>query len=436
MKHNVKSRQDMMSKLGVEQLTPMQIESVNAIQESESIMLLSPTGSGKTLAFLIPIIEQLDPDKAEVQAIIIAPSRELVLQIEQVARNMGSGYKINAFYGGRNFSRDRQDLNHTPAVIVATPGRLADHLRRDTFDTRHVFALVLDEFDKSLEVGFEDEMMEICNNLRRLEKTILTSATQGIEVPKFVKFRDPKIIDYSKDSAPTLTIKRIVSPDKDKLETLYRTLCHLEDKPCIIFCNFKDSIARVSDYLSTHGVDHGTFYGGMEQKDRERSLIKFRGGTYKILIATDLAARGIDVPEIQYIIHYHLPLRAEEFTHRNGRTARMNADGSAYVLHWEHEELPEFISTDQVEALTNDNKPTRTGWMSLIISGGRKDKISKGDIAGLFLKKGGLQSSDIGLIELKTDCAFIAVKKKHFSVIMNKLDNTKLKTKKVRINKI
>ena len=426
----------MMSKLGVEKLTPMQIESVDAIQESEAIMLLSPTGSGKTLAFLIPIIEQLDPDKKEVQAIIIAPSRELVLQIEQVARNMGSGYKINAFYGGRNFSRDRQDLNHAPAIIVATPGRLADHLRRDTFDTRHIFALVLDEFDKSLEVGFEDEMMEICNNLRRLQKTILTSATQGIDVPKFVKFRDPTIIDYSKDSTSALTIKCIVSPDKDKLEILYRTLCHIEEKPSIIFCNFKDSIARVSDYLNSLGIDHGTFYGGMEQKDRERSLIKFRGGTYKILIATDLAARGIDVPEIKYIIHYHLPLRAEEFTHRNGRTARMNADGCAYVLHWEHEELPEFISTDQIEELTNDSKPSRTGWMSLIISGGRKDKISKGDIAGLFLKKGGLQSSDIGLIELKTDCAFIAVKKKYFSDIMTKLDNTKLKTKKVRINKI
>lgn len=426
----------MMSKLGVEQLTPMQIESVDAIQDSESVMLLSPTGSGKTLAFLIPIIEQLDKETSEVQAIIIAPSRELVLQIEQVARNMGSGYKINAFYGGRNFSRDRQDLNHTPAMIVATPGRLADHLRRDTFDTRHIFALVLDEFDKSLEVGFEDEMMEICNNLKRLKKTILTSATQGISVPKFVKFQDPKIIDYSKDNKPDLTIKRIVSPEKDKLAILYKTLCHLEEKPCIIFCNFKDSIARVSDYLDSFGIEHGTFYGGMEQKDRERSLIKFRGGTYRILIATDLAARGIDVPEIQYIIHYHLPLRAEEFTHRNGRTARMNADGTAYVLHWEHEELPEFITTEEVEELTHNNEPQSTGWVSLIISGGRKDKISKGDVAGLFIKKGGLESSDIGLIELKTDCAFIAVKKKHLSDIMTKLDNTKLKTKKVRINKI
>jgi superfamily II DNA/RNA helicase len=436
MDNAVKTRQEILVKLGIEKLTPMQMESVSAIKEQDAVMLLSPTGTGKTLAFLIPLIEQLDPDNSAVQAIIIAPSRELVLQIEQVARNMGSGYKINAFYGGRNFSKDRQDLNHTPAMIIATPGRLADHLRRDTFDIRHIKTLVLDEFDKSLEVGFEDEMSEICDALSYVQKTVLTSATSGVEVPRFVKFNQAHVIDYLKDGVAELTIKRIVSPEKDKLYTLYNALCHLDDKPCIVFCNFKDSIARVSEFLDDNGIEHGCFYGGMEQKDRERALIKFRNGTYRILIATDLAARGIDVPEIQYIIHYHLPLRAEEFTHRNGRTARMHSDGTAFVLHWEHEELPDFINTDKVEELTRNSLPSKTGWMTLFISGGRKDKISKGDIAGLFLKRGGLTTDEIGLIELKIDCAFIAIKKKHYGMIMQDLDNTKLKTKKVRINKI
>ena len=213
----VKTRQEILTKLGIEKLTPMQTESIIAIKDHDSVMLLSPTGTGKTLAFLIPVIEQLDSNNNAVQAIIIAPSRELVLQIEQVARNMGSGYKINAFYGGRNFSKDRQDLNHTPAIIIATPGRLADHLRRETFDIRHIKTLVLDEFDKSLEVGFEDEMSEICDGLRRISKTILTSATKGVEVPRFVYFDNPEVIDYLKDGVAELTIKRIVSPEKDKL---------------------------------------------------------------------------------------------------------------------------------------------------------------------------------------------------------------------------
>ena len=436
MSSEVKTQKEMLSKLGIKALTEMQEESVLAIKSCPSVMLLSPTGTGKTLAFLLPIINELNPSTYAVQTIIIAPSRELVLQIEQVARNMGSGYKINAFYGGRNFSKDRQDLNHTPAIIIATPGRLADHLRRETFDIRHIKTLVLDEFDKSLEVGFEDEMSEICHVLSGIEKTVLTSATKGIEVPQFVKFDKPEIINYLTDGVAELSVKRIVSPDKDKLETLLNALCHLEAKPCIIFCNFKESISRVSEFLDNNGVEHGCFYGGMEQKDRERALIKFRNGTYRILIATDLAARGIDVPEIQYIIHYHLPLRAEEFTHRNGRTARMHSDGTAYVLHWEQEVLPEFINTEELEDLTRHELPEKTGWITLFISGGRKDKISKGDIAGMFIKQAGLESSDIGLIELKVDCAFIAVKKKHFYHIMETLDNQKLKTKKVRINRI
>ncbi len=436
MKSAVKTQQELLSKLGIKDLTPMQSEAILAIKSVPSVMILSPTGTGKTVAFLLPIIEKLDPESTAVQAVIIAPSRELVLQIEQVARNMGSGYKINAFYGGRNFSKDRQDLNHTPAIIVATPGRLADHLRRETFDIRHIETLVLDEFDKSLEVGFEEQMTEICHALYNIKKTILTSATQGIEVPSFVKFERPEYINYLKEGVTELTIKRIVSPDKDKLETLYNALCHLDAKPCIIFCNFKESISRVSEYLENKGIEHGCFYGGMEQKDRERALIKFRNGTYRILIATDLAARGIDVPEIQYIIHYHLPIRAEEFTHRNGRTARMHSDGTAYVLHWQHEDLPDFIDTEEIEELTQHNLPEKTGWITLFVSGGRKDKISKGDIAGLFMKQGGLESSDIGLIELKTDCAFIAVKKEHFYRIMETLDNKKLKTKKVRLNRI
>ena len=177
------------------------------------------------------------------------------------------------------------------------------------------------------------------------------------------------------DGIEQLKVKTILSPTKDKLETLVDSLCHLGNQPGIIFCNFKDSIQRVSDYLTKNKISHGCFFGGLEQIDRERALIKFRNGTHQLLIATDLASRGIDVPEIKFIIHYHLPNRSQEFTHRNGRTARMNSDGTAFILRWIKEDLPEFIEVNEVEKILPAGLPKPSIWKTLFVSGGRKDKI-------------------------------------------------------------
>src|SRR5690606_38735964 len=187
---------------------------------------------------------------------------------------------------------------------------------------------------------FEEEMSEIINTLNSIEKKILTSATQQATLPKFVGIDNPTKINFLNEGSSQLQLKTVISPDKDKLETLVDLLCHLGDEPGIIFCNFKDSIEYISDFLYEKMIDHGCFYGGMEQADRERALVKFRNGTYQLLLATDLAARGIDIPELKFIIHFHLPLKAHEFTHRNGRTARMNSGGTAYILKWKDETLP------------------------------------------------------------------------------------------------
>ena len=431
-----KSQSEILSKLGIQQLNPMQLAAEKAIRSSNEIILLSPTGTGKTLAFLLPLIQELDATLEEIQLVIIVPSRELAIQIEQVMREMGTGYKVNAVYGGRAGSKDRIEIKHRPAVLVGTPGRVADHLRREAFETGFIKTLVLDEFDKSLEIGFESEMRDILHLLPRVKKMILTSATYGVEIPRFVGLKSPVTVDFLEEKISQLQIKKVLSPTKDKLETLLDLLAHLGPQNGIIFCNFKDSIDRVSDFLSEHGISHGTFHGGMEQTDRERSLIKFRNGTYQILLATDLAARGIDVPEIKFIIHYHLPLRSEEFTHRNGRTARMNSDGTAYVLHYEKDTLPDFIGNLPLEKLSKSRLPGPSEWSTLFVSGGRKDKISKGDIAGLFFKQGNLSKEDLGVIELKTDCAFVGVKSATVELLLPKVNNTKLKDKKVRVTVI
>jgi len=416
----------------------MQKEALDVMPNENNVVLLSPTGSGKTLAFLLPLFESLDKESNDVQALIIEPSRELAIQVEQVAREMGTGFKINLVYGGRPFSKEKMQLKHAPSVLIGTAGRVADHIRRESIDVSKIHTLILDEFDKSLEIGFEDEMTEIVEALPELKKRILTSATQKVQVQRFLGLKSPKYINFLMDGDSKLKMKIIQSPVKDKLDSLVTTLYHLGDQSGIVFCNFKDSLKRVSDHLEEHGIAHACFHGGMEQKERERSLIQFRNGSQRLLVATDLAARGIDVPALNFILHYHLPPRGHEFIHRNGRTARMHKEGTAYVLIWEEEPLPDFIDSKEVEIIKvgalelNAINPTQD-WLTLFVSGGRKDKISKGDIAGLFFKQGKLEKGQLGNIELKDDCAFVAVASSEAERVVGLLDNARVKKRKVRV---
>ena len=437
MANPIKSQQAILEKLNIKTLNPMQEEALLSITSIDNTVLLSPTGTGKTLAFLLPLFDILQSRIEGVQALILVPSRELAIQIEQVIRQMGTGFKANAVYGGRHFSKDKIELAHTPSIVVGTPGRVADHLRRNTFSVNHLKNLILDEFDKSLEVGFETEMKEIISSLPYLKKRILTSATKDMDIPKFVGLKDEICIDYLGDvKASKLTLKTVLSSDKNKLKSLLTLLQHIGNQPGIIFCNYKDTISFVSRYLNEQNIPHGTFYGAMEQMERERALIKFRNGTHQIIIATDLAARGLDIPELNYIIHYQLPLKAEEFTHRNGRTARMNTSGTAYVLQWEKEKTPDFIDAPICDDLSINTDTLETNLTTLFVSGGRKDKISKGDIAGLFFKIGGLERHELGVIELKQDCAFLSVPKQKVADLIEKTNNTRLKKKKVRVKQI
>ena len=429
----IKNQANILEKLSIEKLNAMQEEAQETILSNPETVLLSPTGTGKTLAFLLPLIAELDINCPEIQALIVVPSRELAIQIEQVIREMGTGYKANAVYGGRAGSKDKVEIKHRPAILIGTPGRIADHLRRENFSSEYISTLVLDEFDKSLEIGFVAEMQDIIALLPNVQKKILTSATQKAEIPEFVGLKNPKYIDYLDQGTTQLQIKTVHSSSGDKLDLLVRLLGHLGDQPGIVFCNFKDSIQNVSDFLNERNLDHGLFYGGMEQKDRERALIKFRNGTHRLIIATDLAARGIDVPEIKFIIHFELPPKEHEFTHRNGRTARMFSDGTAYVLKGKYENLPDFIPDSTMEVSEKQYNPPASVWQTVFVSGGRKDKISKGDIAGLFIKQGKLGNQQIGTIELKQDCAFVGVHASEVKRLISLVDNSKLKSKKVRV---
>lgn len=434
MANTIKDQQDILSKLNIRVLNPMQEEAISVIEKNTNTILLSPTGTGKTVAFLLPLIKALDPDCSEVQALILVPSRELAIQIEQVARTMGSGFKVNAVYGGRPMSKDKIEIKHVPAILIGTPGRIADHFSNDRFSKTAIKTLILDEFDKSLEVGFESEMRYIINQLPHLNKRVLTSATQGVKTPGFVRLDKPTTVNFLKESTVSkLQIKTVLTPEKDKLKTLLDLIHHIGNQQGMVFCNLRDSINEVSRFLDRNKINHSCFSGGMEQKDRERSLIKFRNGTSQLLIATDLAGRGIDIPELECIIHYEIPRAAEEFIHRNGRTARVDAKGVAYVLQYKNRNLPDFIKNSEVANISKKALQKPQFWETLFISGGRKDKISKGDIAGLFFKQGNITKDQLGVIELKQDCTFVAVPLSIADTLVEKLNNTRLKKKKVRV---
>ncbi len=430
-----------LEKFEISELNPMQQEAGKIIRSKSDLVVLSPTGTGKTLAFLLPLIEKLDANCDEIQLLILVPSRELAQQIEQVARKIGSGFKVNAVYGGRAGMQDKLDLKHRPAILIGTPGRVADRIRRDNFPLEHIQTLVLDEYDKSLEIGFEKEMAEIFEALPRVQQRILTSATSDVKIPEFVKLEEPVFINYLKEANTQLAIKTILSPEKDKLATLGKALNFIGQQPGIVFCSFKDALERVSGYLEEQGIAHACFHGGMEQIDRERALVKFRNGSIQLLVATDLAARGLDIPEIKFILHYHLPLHAKEFTHRNGRTARMNRDGVAYILKWQDEAYPEYLqkNTPEIIDITKQQSTLKSRpatWQTLYITGGRRDKISKGDVAGLLIKQGQIQKEQLGVIEVRQDCTYVGVDAQIAEQLIAKTNNSRLKKKKVRISRI
>jgi superfamily II DNA/RNA helicase len=279
------------------------------------------------------------------------------------------------------------------------------------------------------------DMTEIISEMSGLKKRILTSATRRIEVPKFVGFTQTEVVDFLQDQKPDITIEGVSCSADDEDEVLKDLVNELSGKSGIVFCNFRDTVAHISDILKGSGIPHGTFHGDMEQRDREKSLIKFRNGTHRILVATDLAARGLDIPNLHYIIHYQLPLHQAEFTHRNGRTARMNKDGTAYVLLPKGDKVPEYLGSLPEHVFGESEGKHDTEWTTLYVSGGRRDKISKGDIAGLFLKQGGLDKEELGLIEIKQDSAYVAVKKAASDMAVQKTTNTRLKKKKVRIGR-
>ena len=428
--------QPIYEKLQIQEMNQMQKSTFQASENEQDIILLSPTGSGKTLAFLFPVLRNLQKDISGIQAIILVPARELALQIEQVFKNMGTDFKVTICYGGHDKKIEINNLTQAPAVLIGTPGRIAYHLKNNNFEPKTIKTLVLDEFDKALELGFEEDMSYIINSLKNISQRFLTSATAMDNIPKFVGLDNEKTLNFLKlgEAKPNIQLKKVMTIPEEKLETLFKLICKIGNKRTLIFCNHRDAVDRISELLREKGIDRETFHGGMEQDERERALLKFRNDSTRILITTDLASRGLDIPEVESIVHYQLPPKEDAFIHRNGRTARMHAKGFAYLIMTEEENFP-FIKSNTPEENISENYriPAKTPFQTIYISAGKKDKVNKVDIVGYLIKKGELAKEDVGIIEVKDTTSYVAVARNKVKDALKKLANEKLKGKKIKM---
>jgi ATP-independent RNA helicase DbpA len=428
---------DALSHLKIKALNAMQQASLEANVSNDDVVLLADTGSGKTLAFLLPVAQLLNKAKPVCQALIVVSSRELALQIEQVFKNMATGFKITCCYGGHLRETEENNLKQAPSVIVGTPGRIADHIRRGNIVTNHIETLVLDEFDKSLEQGFEAEMSFIVKSLAALKKRMLTSATEAAEIPAFVGLKNPIEINFlSGKKSEALAVQILRSADTDKSNTLFNLICSLGNRSTIVFCNQRENVEQVSKFLKEKGIVNVFYHGAMEQDERDIALCKFRNGSSNLLVTTDLAARGLDIPNIRYIVHFQLPSSQESFIHRNGRTARMEASGTAILLLAPHETIPPYIQPDpiEIELPAQVSLPDKPIWTTFYVSAGKKNKVNKIDIVGFLTNKGRLKKEDIGLIEVKDFFSFVAVRKSNAGAALQLIKEERLKNKKVKID--
>lgn len=414
----------------------MQQHAAEAILRSDGdVVLLSPTGTGKTLAYLLPLLQQLDASSDAVQALVVVPGRELALQTDTVLRDMGSGFRSLSCYGGRAAMDEHRKLKEVkPQIVFGTPGRLNDHLDKENISRYGIRWLVIDEFDKCLQMGFHLEMQKLIKSLPGLQRRILLSATNAEEIPQFVNLsKKGTFVDFLPEDGQTserVTLYEVKSPVKDKLDTLRNLLLNLGDSSSIVFLNYRDSVERVNNYLCEQGFTTSFFHGGLEQKQREDALYRFSNGSANVLVSTDLASRGLDIPDIANIIHYHMPESEDGYIHRVGRTARWDKQGKAFFITGPEEHIPEYVEGNvvpYVEAQSQPTTPSMPKMTTLYIGKGKKDKVSKGDIVGFLCKKGGLQSSEIGRIDVKDRYAYVAIKRERLQQVLRQLQGEKIK---------
>lgn len=414
--------------LAIKELNLMQHRVVESPQDRD-LLMLSPTGTGKTLAYIIAMLSHVEVNQHDPRVFVLSPSRELAMQSQRVFASLKTGAKSLCCYGGHSYEVEKRSIEAGVDVIFATPGRLLDHIKSENIEGRAFKAMVLDEFDKLIELGFESEITSIIEACPLLKRRILTSATDA-QIPAFVGLKDPQKIDMLEHGAGEVTLRRIMTDGND-LEHIVWLLSQVEGRSAVIFCNFREDAEMVSRYLSEREIVSEYFHGGMQQNERESRICKFRNGSSNILVATDLAARGIDILSVDNIIHFHAPLTKQSLIHRNGRTARIGTKGSAYVIDSREGDIIKDI--EQITIKPCPQNIPKPKYATLYIGRGKKDKINKVDIVGYLCSFDNVKKEDIGIIEVKDFYSYVAIKRELARPIIKLSRGKKIKKQQTKI---
>ncbi|TPE46423.1 DEAD/DEAH box helicase [Pontibacter mangrovi] len=430
--------------------TPIQEQAIPLLLQHLDVAGQAETGSGKTAAFGLPLLQSINPALQQVQALVVVPTRELAVQVRQELKLYARfipNLKISAFYGGHSFRVEEDSLAQPPQVLVGTPGRLTDHLSRRTLDLSKATKVVLDEADKLLEMGFEEELDELLRALPRQRQTILFSATMEEDVKELIanSLQDPKFIHATATTVPDrILYYGLKVQDAQKPQALLALLQSINSAGTVVFVNARLTTEEVARHLQEHGFSSRALHGKLEQRERDKTMTLFRNGTTAILVATDLAARGLDMDVVQQIVHYELPQHQDAYLHRSGRTGRAGKSGTVYSLlsprevqkleQWPEVQVNEWLEPEQLTAADTLAPVETPGLTTLHISGGRKDKLSPRDIVGALIAEVGLKAAEIGKIEIQDRHSFVAIPEDAASKAVRKLNEAKIKGRKYKVS--
>ncbi|MHA6249179.1 DEAD/DEAH box helicase [Pontibacter sp. CAU 1760] len=431
--------------------TPIQSSAIPLLLQGQDVAGQAETGSGKTAAFGLPLLHSIDTDKQQVQALVLVPTRELAVQVRQELKQLGkhmANLKISAFYGGHSFSQERASLSHPPQVLVGTPGRLSDHIFRRTVDLGSVRQLVLDEADKLLEMGFEEEVDKIVDAMPVKRQTVLFSATMHEGVKELIadSLKNPQFVKATATTIPDqVKLVGIKVEHGQRQEVVVQLLQSIPVAGTVVFVNTRAAADELTAQLQEKGLIAKTLHGGMEQPDRDKAMTLFRNRTTQILVATDIAARGLDIAALQNIIHYELPIDAAAYLHRSGRTGRAGKSGTVYTLatardeqklrEWELLRMDEWLKVSSLpQPSQKKSTPDTATFATMHISAGRKDKLSPKDIVGALIAEAGMQAASIGKIEVQDRQSFVAVPADAVQHAIDSLSNGKIKGRKFKVS--
>ena len=459
------------SELGYTSLTPIQAESIPLLLEGRDLIGQAKTGSGKTAAFTLPLLQKisirisdLQRDTA-LQALVLCPTRELCDQVTREIRKLGRkqiGLKVIALSGGVPMGPQFAALEKGVHIAVGTPGRVLDHLQKRTLDLRKVQTLILDEADRMLDMGFEEEMEKILEQIPDSRQTVFFSATFPQKIKNLTARyqKDAAIVQIIEETEVKPDIEQLYFPVEltdektylftDKLKLLLWILAERNPESCILFVNFKVNANEVFTELKRMGISAGVLHGDLEQPERDSVMARFRNQSVRILIATDVAARGLDVTNLDLVINFDLPKDPEIYTHRIGRTGRAGKTGTAisFLTPGEEKKMEAIalktgfeIHPGEAPALTSEtlsdlkskvSMPAKM--MTLFIAGGRKNKMRAGDLLGALTgEAGGLKSENVGKIEIHDYFSYVAISQSMAKIALDRLQDGRIKGKRFRV---